>query len=82
MATVADTVDPENFKTLAGQTLEIALKILDDTRDPDVRKSVYSLFSALAGVMKNEIAPALPTIVEAMIGTIQSSEGIIVRVAK
>ncbi|KAI4469507.1 importin beta [Holotrichia oblita] len=77
LATIADTVDPESFESLAGRTLEIALKILDDTRDPDVRKSVYSLFSALAGVMKEKITPALPTIVEAMIGAIQSSEGII-----
>ncbi|GJQ87137.1 hypothetical protein Trydic_g23982 [Trypoxylus dichotomus] len=77
LATIADTVDPETFQSLAGQTLEIALKILDETRDPDVRKSLYSLFSALAGVMKDKITPALPTIVEAMIGAIQSSEGII-----
>ncbi|XP_022906239.1 importin-4-like [Onthophagus taurus] len=77
LATVADTVDPETFKPLSQQTLEMALKILAESEDPDVKKSIYALCAALAGVMKEGINPALPTIVDAMIKTIQSSEGII-----
>lgn len=55
------------------------MRILEDTDDPDVRKSVYALFASLAIVMKEEISPVLPKIVEQMINSIQSSEGIVVR---
>lgn len=78
MAVVAQFIGADNFKPLANDTLQLALKILDDTDDPDIRKSTYALFAALSIVMKDEISPALPKIVEQMIDTIQSSEGIVV----
>lgn len=78
MAVVAQFIGPENFKPLAAKTLELGLNILDNTDDPDVKKSVYALFAALAIVMKDEIAPALPKIMEKMIDTIQNSDGIVV----
>lgn len=78
LAVVAQFIGADNFKPLATKTLELGLNILNDTDDPDVRKSVYALFAALAIVMKDEIAPALPKIVEQMIDSIQSSEGIVV----
>lgn len=79
---VAQFIGAENFKPLAPKTLELGLSILNDTDDPDVRKSVYALFAALAIVMKDEISPALPKIVEQMIESIQSSEGIVVSFEK
>lgn len=78
LATIADNIEPENFKPLAPQTLAMAFKIMDDSDDPDIRKAVYALYAALSGVMKDDIGPALPKIIEQMIGSIQSSEGIVV----
>lgn len=80
LAVVAQFIGADNFKPLANDTLQLALKILDETDDPDIRKSVYALFAALSIVMKDEISPALPKIVEQMIDTIQSSEGIVVSI--
>nr|CAI5837652.1 unnamed protein product [Callosobruchus analis] len=77
LAVVAQFIGPENFKPLANETLQLGLQILEGTNDPDVKKSVYALFAALAIVMKDEIGPALPKIVNGMIESIRSSEGIV-----
>lgn len=78
LAVVAQFVGVENFKPLAAESLQLGLRILEQTDDPDVRKSVFALFAALAIVMKEELGPALPKIVNEMIESIQSSEGIVV----
>lgn len=78
LAVVAQFIGPQNFKPLAGETLQFALRILSETEDPDIKKSIYALFAALAIVMKEEISPTLPKIVNDMIESIQSSEGIVV----
>nr|CAH7764214.1 unnamed protein product [Callosobruchus chinensis] len=77
LAVVAQFIGAENFKPLANETLQLGLQILEGTNDPDVKKSVYALFAALAIVMKDEISPALPKIVNGMIESIRSSEGIV-----
>ncbi|XP_050295458.1 importin-4-like [Anthonomus grandis grandis] len=77
LAVVAQFVGPENFKPLAQESLQLGLRIMGETDDPDVKKSVYSLFAALAIVMKEELGVALPKIVNQMIESIQSSDGII-----
>lgn len=78
LATIADNIEREHFKPLAPQTLQLAMNIIAETDDPDIRKAVYSLCAALSGVMKDEILPVLPKIIEQMITSIQSSEGIVV----
>lgn len=78
LATIADNIEPEKFKPIALQTLDIALRILNKTDDPDVKKSIFALFAALAGVMKEDISPVLPNIIENMITSVQSTDGIVV----
>ncbi|KAJ8965378.1 hypothetical protein NQ317_015677 [Molorchus minor] len=77
LAVVAQFIGAENFKPLAAESLQLGLRILDSTEDPDIKKSVYALFAALSIVMKDEIRSALPKIVKEMIESIQSSEGIV-----
>ncbi|XP_050512029.1 importin-4 [Diabrotica virgifera virgifera] len=77
LAVVAQFIGPDNFRPLTGDCLQLGLKILNETSDPDINKSVYALFSALAINMKEELSPALPKIVNDMIESIQSSEGIV-----
>lgn len=78
MASVAEHIEAEHFKPLALQALQMGMGILEKTDDPDVKKSVYALFAALSGVMKQEINPALPKIVQFMLDSIQNTDGIIV----
>ncbi|CAG9821795.1 unnamed protein product [Phaedon cochleariae] len=77
LAVIAQFIGPDHFKPLAPDSLQFGLRILDQTSDPDLKKSIYALFAALAIVMKEELSPALPKIVNEMIESIQSSEGIV-----
>ncbi|XP_049818951.1 importin-4-like isoform X2 [Aethina tumida] len=77
LAVVAQFIGADNFRPLANESVTLALRILDETEDPDVRKSIYALVAALSIVLKEEIAPALPKAVEQMIESIMSSEGIV-----
>lgn len=76
LALIAQNVGPENFQPLAQDTLQMAMRILNDVDDPDVRSSLYAVFGALSMTMKENISVVLPQVVERMILSIQSSEGI------
>lgn len=78
LAVVAQFIGPENFKPLANESLEFGMRILKQSSDPDIKKSVYALFAALSIVIKHEISPVLPQVIKEMIESIQSTEGIIV----
>lgn len=54
------------------------MRILKQSTDPDIKKSVYALFAALSIVIKQELSPVLPQVINEMIESIQSTEGIIV----
>lgn len=54
------------------------MKLLKETEDPDLRKSIYGLFASISTVMKKEMAIALPEIIEYMIMSIRSSDGFVV----
>lgn len=60
--------------------MQLSLNIVTNTDDPDVRKSAYGLFASLATVLKCDIAGVLPTIVEQMIESIKSADGIVVSI--
>lgn len=51
---------------------------LAETDDPDLKKATYGLFAALSTVMKEEISGFLPKIIELMIESLKSSDGITV----
>ena len=54
----------------------MAMEILNESTDPDIRKSVYSLLSSLARILQDDLAPVLPKIVEEMLSSLQNSDGI------
>lgn len=62
---------------MAEESLQLALNIVATTDDPDVKKSVYGLFGSLTTVIKGDIAGVLPAIINHMLASIKSSEGII-----
>ena len=60
------------------KSLELSVNLLKETDDPDLKKSVYGLLASISHVMKSEMSSVLPVIVEYMIISVQSSEGIVV----
>ncbi|XP_011501436.1 PREDICTED: importin-4-like [Ceratosolen solmsi marchali] len=79
LGVLARTIGEENFAPLAMKSLEIGMSLLEDTDDPDLKKSVYGLLASISLVIKKEMSLVLPIIVEYMITSIQSSEGIVTR---
>ena len=77
LGVIARTIGDKNFAPLADRSLNFGMKLLKQTEDPDLRKSVYGLLASISTIMKKEMATALPQIVEYMITSIQSSEGIV-----
>ncbi|XP_015437006.1 PREDICTED: importin-4 [Dufourea novaeangliae] len=77
LGVLARTIGDKNFAPLAGRSLNFGLNLLKETQDPDLRKSIFGLFASISTIMKKEMASALPDIVENMILSIQSSEGIV-----
>lgn len=82
MGTLARNIGEENFAPLAMKSLEMSLRLLQNTDDPDLKKSVYGLLASISTVMKQSLSEALPTIVSHLITSIQSTDGIVVNIWK
>jgi len=82
LGVIARSIGKEHFAPLAATSLDLGIKLLRNTIDPDLRKSLYGLFAAISTVMKKEMAVTLPEIVEYMIMSIQSADGILVIIAQ
>lgn len=79
LATLARTIGKENFMPLANDTMNFALTLLTEatTEEPELKTSIYNLLAALSEVVNAEIAPFLPKIVESMLDSVKSSEGLV-----
>jgi hypothetical protein len=70
-------VGPTNLApTLAEDSCQLGLDLVTKHDDPDVRKGAYSLFSHIASAVKDKMGAALPKIVELMLRSLASKEGI------
>lgn len=79
LATLARTIGKENFMPLANDTMNFALSLLADAtnEEPELKTSLYNLLSALSEVVNAEMGPFLPKIVESMLDSVKSSEGLV-----
>nr|CAD7264449.1 unnamed protein product [Timema shepardi] len=77
LGVLARTVGSETFLPLAKESIQLGLKLVSGTDDPDLRKSVYGLFGSISTVLKEDMSSVLPTIVELMLGSLRSSDGIV-----
>nr|CAD7462078.1 unnamed protein product [Timema tahoe] len=77
LGVLARTVGSETFLPLANESVQLGLKLVSGTDDPDLRKSVYGLFGSISTVLKEDMSSVLPTIVELMLGSLRSSDGIV-----
>lgn len=82
LGVIARSIGQEHFAPLAAMSLDLGMKLLRNTTDPDLRKSLYGLFAAISTVMKKEMAVTLPEIVDYMIMSIRSADGILVIIAQ
>lgn len=78
MGILARTIGSENFMPLAKETMELGIRLISNNDDPDLRKSAYGLFAAVATVLKEDMTPFLPTVMESIISSIKSDSGVVV----
>lgn len=77
-ATLARTIGKEHFMPLANDTMNFALTLLAEATndEPELKSSLYNLLAALSEVVNAEMAPFLPKIVETMLDSVKSTEGL------
>ncbi|XP_020296536.1 importin-4-like [Pseudomyrmex gracilis] len=77
-AIIARSIGSQHFAPLAATSLDFGMKLLKTYPDEtDLRKALYGLFASISSVMKKDMAPVLPEIVEYLLASIRSSEGIV-----
>ncbi|XP_077170152.1 importin-4 isoform X2 [Paroedura picta] len=76
LAIMASSMDKEVFLPLGDRCCQLGLDLCDQVDDPDLRRCTYSLFSSLAIVMGDGLAPYLPRITHLMLCSLKSTEGI------
>lgn len=76
-AALVRTIGKDNFLPLAVDTLNLGLTMLDNCDDPDLRRSCYNLFASMASSVKEDMAGSLTKIVESMLESVKSTEGIV-----
>lgn len=75
--TIGENVKDQSSTALAVKSLECGMSLLKDCNDPDLRKSVYGLAASASMVMKKDMNFALSPIVDQIINSIKSSEGVV-----
>merc|ERR550519_326920 len=77
LGVLARAVGQEHFsREFAEKCINIGMELVQNNDNPDVRKCAYSLFGAVASVVKEEMATVMPVCVNLMLKSIQSTEGI------
>lgn len=76
-AALVRTIGKDNFLPLAVDTLNLGLTMMDGCDDPDLRRSCYNLFASMASSVKEDMAGSLNKIVESMLESVKSTEGIV-----
>ncbi|KAJ8865995.1 hypothetical protein PR048_033519 [Dryococelus australis] len=77
LGVLARTIGADTFMPLAKESIQLGLNLMNSTDDPDLRKSVYGLFGSIATVLKEDMGSFLPVIVQFMLTSLRSSEGIV-----
>jgi len=77
LGVLARTVGEDTFKPLSQECLQLAMALLKKVDDPDLRKSVYGLLASISTVIKADVQTVLPEVVEIMLNSIKSQEGIL-----
>ncbi|CAL1538181.1 unnamed protein product [Lymnaea stagnalis] len=76
LAVFARNIGAETFRPLAAECIDLGLNLLNTATDPDLRRCVYSLFAAISTVVKEDLASYLERIVNFMMTSMKSTEGV------
>lgn len=76
LAALARSIGKENFVSLAVDTMNLGLALIDDHSDPDLKRSCYNLFAAMSMILEEQMSPAMEKIVTSMIDSVKSTESI------
>uniref|UniRef100_A0A336K9P8 CSON005828 protein n=1 Tax=Culicoides sonorensis TaxID=179676 RepID=A0A336K9P8_CULSO len=78
LAAFARQIGKENFMCIANDSLNIGCTLLQGVDEPDTRRACYNLFASIAASVNEMMAQApLDKIVEMMIESVKSTEGLI-----
>ncbi|XP_059088623.1 importin-4-like [Tigriopus californicus] len=78
LGTLARAVGPTGFvPSLAEECCKLSLDLVTKYDDPDVRKCAFAMFGSVSFVVKDQgIGEVLPSIIDMMIRSVESKEGI------
>ncbi|XP_018600671.1 importin-4 isoform X2 [Scleropages formosus] len=76
LSVLARNVGKETFSPLAAECVHLGLNLTNSVDDPDLRRSTYSLFSAVSTVSPECLNPHLGSITTAIMLTMKSTEGV------
>ncbi|XP_043285830.1 importin-4-like isoform X2 [Venturia canescens] len=74
LAALVRHVESASLRAANPRFLEIGLELVQSTNDPEVRKTVYGLLASISRVLKKNMAPALPRIVDSVIEGLSRAE--------
>jgi hypothetical protein len=81
LGVVAGTVGKEVFLPLAEECIQLGLRLIDQIKDPDLRRCSYGLLASISTVSGDVIAPYLPVIVRLILNSLRSKEGVVTHYA-
>ncbi|XP_078355887.1 importin-4-like, partial [Oculina patagonica] len=81
LGVLARTIGPDNFMPLADECIQLGMSLLEQDRDPDLRRCTYGLFASVSTILKTNMGKYLKDIVKYMIDSLQSTEGIVTHYA-
>ena len=76
LGVIARTIGAETFRPFSMECIQFTLNLVKDKSDPDLRKCAYGVFASVATVLKEEMGPALSTIVPMLLEAVESTEGV------
>ncbi|GAB6020766.1 hypothetical protein CHUAL_003425 [Chamberlinius hualienensis] len=65
--------------TFVKDSIHLGLQILGSIDDPDIRRCTYGLFASVSTKIHEDMSSYLPTIIPHMIGSLMSTEGVVVQ---
>ncbi|XP_076355100.1 importin-4-like isoform X1 [Tachypleus tridentatus] len=77
LGVLARTIGRNHFIPMASDCMNMGLSLIDKVHDPDLRRCTYGLFASISVVLKGDMSPYLPVVMENMIDSLQSTEGIV-----
>ena len=79
LGVIARTIGEATFRPFAEECLHFTLNLVKSKDDPDLRKCAYGVFASVATVLKEDMGPALPAVIELLMKAVQSNEGVVVQ---